>query len=220
MIRVHQLNKYYSKRKRNECHALKDVNLQIDDGEIVAIMGKSGAGKSSLLHILAGIDKFDSGDVCVGNTNLGNASDAKLSLYRNREVGIVLQDYGLIEDYTAFDNILIPLEFAGIPRKQAKIRAVEVLSALDIAALRKNRAMELSGGQRQRVAIARAIVNKPKYLFADEPTGALDEQTSEDIMAIFNQLNAQGITVIIVTHDPAVAEHCKRVIKISDGKIV
>ena len=211
MIKVIQLNKFYNKNKANQCHALANVNLEINNGEMIAIMGKSGAGKSTLLHILAGIDKFDTGEVIV------DQSDTQLALYRNKVVGIVLQDFGLVDDYTVLDNVLIPLDFAGIHRKNSKKLALNALSSLDILNLSKNKASELSGGQRQRVAIARAIVNNPKYLLADEPTGALDVQTTHDIMNVFKELNRKGITVIIVTHDPTVADYCNRIVKISDG---
>ncbi len=219
MIQMQGLNKYYNKNKPNECHALKDINLNIADGDMVAIMGKSGAGKSTLLHILAGIDKFDSGEVTVGKTKLSKISDFKAATYRNKTIGIVLQDFGLIDDYTVLDNILVPLDFASISHKEAQKRAGAVLSSLGISDLRKNKASELSGGQRQRVAIARAIVNKPQYLLADEPTGALDVQTTEEIMSVFKELNDKGITVIIVTHDLFVADCCKRLINICDGTI-
>lgn len=219
MIKVIQLNKFYNKNKANQCHALANANLEINNGEMIAIMGKSGAGKSSLLHILAGIDKFDTGEVIVDQTKLSTISDTQLALYRNKVVGIVLQDFGLVDDYTVLDNVLIPLDFAGIHRKNSKKIALNTLSSLDIVNLSKNKASELSGGQRQRVAIARAIVNNPKYLLADEPTGALDVQTTQDIMNVFKELNRKGITVIIVTHDPTVADYCNRIVKISDGTI-
>lgn len=219
MIQIQGLNKYYNKNKSNECHALKDVNLNVADGEMVAVMGKSGAGKSTLLHILAGIDTFDSGEVTAGEIRLSKISDSQLALYRNRSIGIVLQDFGLIDNYTVLDNVLVPLYFAGMAQKSAKARAEEVLSSLGIAHLSRNRASELSGGQRQRVAIARAIANSPQYLLADEPTGALDVQTTDEIMSVFKDLNETGITVIIVTHDPIVAAYCRRLIEICDGVI-
>lgn len=219
MIQIKGLNKYYNKNRPNECHALADVNLDIADGEMVAIMGKSGAGKSSLLHILAGIDKFDAGEVTVGKTNLAKINDNQLAFYRCSEIGIVLQDFGLIDDYSVLDNVLVPLNFSGMALKKAKKCANDVLTSLDIDELSANKASALSGGQRQRVAIARAIINNPQYIFADEPTGALDEQTTEDILSIFQALNEAGKTVVIVTHDLAVADYCSRIIHISDGCI-
>ena len=219
MIQIEGLHKYYNRNKNNECHALKEVCLEIREGEMVAIMGKSGAGKSTLLHILSGIDRFDAGDVRVDGLSLSGVSDGQLARYRNQTVGIVLQDFGLIDDYTVLDNVLIPLYFAGETGKKAKARASDVLHLLGIGGLSRHKASELSGGQRQRVAIARAIVHAPSYLMADEPTGALDAQTTEDILAVFKRLNQAGITVIIVTHDPLVAEFCDRTIQIADGRI-
>lgn len=219
MIQIEGLHKYYNRNKNNECHALKDIHLEIRDGEMVAIMGKSGAGKSTLLHILGGIDRFDAGDVRVDTISLSDISDGQLARYRNQTVGIVLQDFGLIDDYTVLDNVLIPLYFAGETRKKAKSRATNILRLLGIDQLSRHKASELSGGQRQRVAIARAMVHTPSYLLADEPTGALDVQTTEDILTVFRRLNQTGITVIIVTHDPMVADFCDRTIQIGDGRI-
>lgn len=220
MIRIQHLIKYYNKGKPNECLALKDVSLTIQDGEMVAVMGKSGAGKSTLLHVLCGIDGFTSGDVQVDDVHLSKISEGGLAAFRNKTMGIVLQDYGLIDDFTVQDNVMIPLHFAGISGKQAKSKAEDVLRQLQIRDLSRHKASQLSGGQRQRVAIARAIVNSPRYLLADEPTGALDVQTTDEILTVFEGLHRAGITVVIVTHDSLVAERAGRLIRLSDGKIL
>jgi putative ABC transport system ATP-binding protein len=220
MIRIQHLTKYYNKGKPNECLALKDVSLTIQDGEMVAVMGKSGAGKSTLLHVLCGIDGFTSGDVQVDDVHLSKISEGSLAAFRNKTMGIVLQDYGLIDDFTVQDNIMIPLHFAGISGKQAKSKTEDVLRQLQIQEFSRHKASQLSGGQRQRVAIARAIVNSPRYLLADEPTGALDVQTTDEILTVFEGLNRAGITVVIVTHDSLVAERAGRLIHLRDGKIL
>ena len=216
MIRIQHLTKYYNKGKPNECLALKDVSLTIQDGEMVAVMGKSGAGKSTLLHVLCGIDGFTSGDVQVDDVHLSKISEGSLAAFRNKTMGIVLQDYGLIDDFTVQDNIMIPLHFAGISGKQAKSKTEDVLRQLQIQEFSRHKASQLSGGQRQRVAIARAIVNSPRYLLADEPTGALDVQTTDEILTVFEGLNRAGITVVIVTHDSLVAERAGRLIHLRD----
>ncbi len=218
MIKVQHLKKTYNKGKANECIALSEVNLEIKKGEMIAVIGKSGAGKSTLLHILGGIDDFDEGEVFVNDIDLGKLRGTERAQYRNKTVGIVMQDYGLIEDYTVYENISIPLEL-NRSRKNAKLKMANVLKTIGIQELAGKNVMQLSGGQRQRVAIARAIVNSPAVLLADEPTGALDTNTSAEIMNVFKDINAQGVTVIIVTHEPTVAEQCGSIISICDGKI-
>ena len=173
MIKAENLHKKYNKGKSNEFHALKGVNLQIDDGEIVAIIGKSGAGKSTLLHILSCIDGFDEGSVEIDGKNIFKLSDAALAKIRNKKIGIVLQDFALINEYTVLENVMVPLYFTKMAQKKRKEKAMKTLKQLGIDDLAEKSANQLSGGQKQRVAIARAIVNAPKYLFADEPTGAL-----------------------------------------------
>ena len=218
MIKVQNLKKTYNKGKANECIALSKVNLDIGEGEMVAIIGKSGAGKSTLLHILGGIDNFDEGSAFVKGIDLSKLKGKERANYRNKVVGIVMQDYGLIEDYTVYENICIPLEINN-NKESAKWKKDNVLNQIGIDELSNKNVMQLSGGQRQRVAIARAIVNSPSVILADEPTGALDTNTSEDIINIFKNINKQGVTVVIVTHEPTVAEQCGRIISICDGTI-
>ena len=204
MISIKNLVKIYNKGKGNEYKALKGIDFQVR--ELVAVIGKSGAGKSTLLHVLAGIDSFESGSYHVGNQDVGQMSEKQLAEFRNKSIGMVMQDFALIEEYTVQENLLVPL--------------MDVLEKVNIAELKDKRVNQLSGGQKQRVAIARALINSPEYILADEPTGALDSNTSDDIMDVFEELNKNGHTVIIVTHDNGVAARCQRVIEIKDGEVL
>lgn len=220
-IYLDNVNKYYYHKKPNENHALKDISLKVNDGELVSVIGKSGAGKSTLLHILACIESYESGSYILNGTKIEGLSDRKKSRIRNSEIGIVLQSFGLVEGYTVLENVMTPLHFSSIRSKAKKLAmAREALRRVDIEQLAECKVNKISGGQRQRVAIARAIVNSPSLLLADEPTGALDSDTAREIMQVFGELNSSGITVVIVTHDADVAEHCHRQITISDGRIV
>ena len=220
MIELNNIDKTYNKGKSNEFQALKDVSLTIEDGEMVAIIGKSGAGKSTLMHIIGCIDDFESGTYILNGEDISSIKEGKRAKIRNKDIGIVMQDFALVEDYTAIENVMIPLYFAkGKLLESKKSIAKKALEKVGIAELASKRVNKLSGGQKQRVAIARAIVNNPSILLADEPTGALDVKTSAEIMGVFKELNEQGITVIIITHDMEVAEGCERVIEISDGRI-
>ena len=221
MIQIKNLVKVYNKGKTNEFCALKGIDLSIDEGEMVAIIGKSGAGKSTLLHILAAIDSYDKGSYLVDGVSVGDLKEKDRARFRNQKIGIVMQDYALIDEYTIEENVQIPLIFGKV--KGNDVRREKIMTALEnvgLAELAKKPVRQLSGGQKQRVAIARALVNNPAFLLADEPTGALDSKTSGEIMDVFEKLNQGGKTVIIVTHDMEVAERCGRVIEISDGEIV
>ena len=220
MIEIKNIDKTYNKGKANAFQALKDVSLTIEDGEMVAIIGKSGAGKSTLMHIIGCIDDFESGTYILNGEDISSIKEGKRAKIRNKDIGIVMQDFALVEDYTAIENVMIPLYFAkGKLLESKKSIAKKALEKVGIGELASKRVNKLSGGQKQRVAIARAIVNNPSILLADEPTGALDMKTSAEIMGVFKELNEQGITVIIITHDMEVAEGCERVIEISDGRI-
>lgn len=213
--------KVYNKGKTNEFCALKGIDLSIDEGEMVAIIGKSGAGKSTLLHILAAIDSYDKGSYLVDGVSVGDLKEKDRARFRNQKIGIVMQDYALIDEYTIEENVQIPLIFGKV--KGNDVRREKIMTALKnvgLDELAKKPVRQLSGGQKQRVAIARALVNNPAFLLADEPTGALDSKTSGEIMDVFEKLNQGGKTVIIVTHDMEVAARCGRVIEISDGEIV
>ena len=221
MIEIKNLVKIYNKGKTNEFCALKGIDLSIEEGEMVAIIGKSGAGKSTLLHILAAIDSYDKGSYLVDGVSVGDLKEKERVRFRNQKMGIVMQDYALIDEYTIEENVQIPLIFGKV--KGNDVRREKIMTALEnvgLAELAKKPVRQLSGGQKQRVAIARALVNNPAFLLADEPTGALDSKTSGEIMDVFEKLNQGGKTVIIVTHDMEVAARCGRVIEISDGEIV
>jgi len=219
MIEIKNLVKIYNKGKTNEFCALKGIDLSIEEGEMVAIIGKSGAGKSTLLHILAAIDSYDKGSYLVDGVSVGDLKEKDRARFRNQKIGIVMQDYALIDEYTIEENVQIPLIFGKV--KGNDVRREKIMTALEnvgLAELAKKPVRQLSGGQKQRVAIA--LVNNPTFLLADEPTGALDSKTSGEIMDVFEKLNQGGKTVIIVTHDMEVAARCGRVIEISDGEIV
>lgn len=220
MIQIRNLTKYYNKGKENEFCALKGISLDIKDGEMVAIIGKSGAGKSTLLHILAGIDSYSDGTYQVDDIQVGQLGEKKRAQFRNKKIGMVMQDYALIDEYSVEENVQIPLIFGKVKGSNVRRSKVEeALRAVGLDELSKKPVSQLSGGQKQRVAIARALVNNPSFLLADEPTGALDTKTSAEIMDVFLELNARGKTVIIVTHDMDVANRCGRMIEIEDGNV-
>lgn len=220
MIRLNKISKIYNKGKSNAFQALTDINIEIADGELVAIIGTSGAGKSTLLHILACIDSYESGEYYIDDTLVKNCSEKKLAQIRNKKIGMVMQDFALVDDFSALQNVMLPLDFSKSKVSEKKEECLKALQAVGMEKFAHHQANKLSGGQKQRVAIARAIVNEPSIILADEPTGALDSKTSVEIMELFKSLNAAGRTVIIVTHDMKIAQQCKRVIRIEDGKIV
>ena len=220
MIKIENLTKTYNYKKSNAFTALTDVSLTVEDGEMLAIIGKSGAGKSTLLHIIGCIDTFEKGTYTLDDISVHKLSDKKLAQIRNQKVGIVMQDFALVEEYTVLENVKIPLYFARKKKGSSNKLALDALEKVGMKELAKKPVNKLSGGQKQRVAIARAIVNNPSFILADEPTGALDTKTSAEIMALFKSLNDEGKTVMIITHDPTIAGSCQRQIEISDGKII
>ena len=220
MIKLENIKKIYNKGNANEFEALKGVSLTIKDGELVAIIGKSGAGKSTLLHILACIDSYEDGKYVIDDVLVKNLSEKKLAEIRNSRIGIVMQDFALVDDFSCIENVLLPLDFAAKKKSDRKELALAALKSVGMDSMAKKPVNKLSGGQKQRVAIARAIVNKPAVILADEPTGALDSKTAAEIMELFHELNKKGHTVIIVTHDLEIAKQCDRIIEISDGKII
>lgn len=218
MIEIKNLNKIYLKGKKNMVHALNNINLKIDDRETVAIIGESGAGKSTLLHIMSCIDNFD-GEYYLDNIDINKLSESKKSKLRSSKIGIVLQDFALIDDFTVFENVMTPLYF----NKKIKDKKSSVMRALKktgIASLKAKKVSQLSGGQKQRVAISRALVTNPEYIFADEPTGSLDSKTSDEIIKMLFELNSNGITIVIVTHNLEIANQCHHIIEIEDGNII
>jgi len=220
MITLENVKKLYNKGKTNEFEALKGVSLSINDGEFVAIIGKSGAGKSTLLHILSCIDNYENGRYCIDDILVKKLSEKRLAEIRNAKIGIVMQDFALVDDFSCIENVLLPLDFSKDKVPDKKEKAMQALKSVGMDSMAKKPVNKLSGGQKQRVAIARAIVNEPSIILADEPTGALDTKTADEIMELFHELNKNGHTVIIVTHDLEIANQCDRIIEISDGRII
>ena len=220
MVRLTNISRTYNKGTPDAVEALKSVTLEAAEGESLAVMGVSGSGKSTLLHIIGCLDKADGGSYELDGEDVSRKLSDQLSRIRNEKVGFVLQDYGLIPDKTALENIMFPLAFAkGVSYKEMKRRAKEISEFVGIAELNRKRVSKLSGGQQQRVAIARAIVNSPKLILADEPTAALDRKTADRIMELLLSLTKSGRTLILVTHDKRIADMCCRTVYISDGVI-
>jgi putative ABC transport system ATP-binding protein len=198
-------------------HALDGVDLEIEDGEMVAITGPSGSGKSTLMHIIGCLDTPDEGEYILAGEDVSRLSKDRLARIRNRRIGFVFQSFNLLPRLSALENVEMPLLYAG--RRDARKRAAEALGTVGLSDRMTHEPNQLSGGQRQRVAVARAIVTNPDILLADEPTGNLDSKTGEEILGLFQELNKQGRTIILVTHDQKVASHCQRQIRILDGKV-
>lgn len=200
-------------------HVLKDIDLEIERGELVSIMGASGSGKSTLLNILGILDNYDSGEYQLDGVLIKGLGENKAAEMRNRMIGFVFQSFNLISYKNALENVALPLFYQGVSRRKRNVLAMEQLERMGLADRAHHLPGELSGGQKQRVAIARALVTNPSIILADEPTGALDSKTSKEVMEVFRTLNADGMTVIIVTHDPGVGAATNRIIRISDGRI-
>jgi putative ABC transport system ATP-binding protein len=199
--------------------ALRSITIGIGKNEYVAIMGPSGSGKSTLMNIIGCLDTPTSGQYILNNKDVSKLADSQLAEIRNSEIGFVFQTFNLLPRYTAFENVMLPLIYAGMSRHERKLRATEVLESVGLGDRIAHRPNELSGGQKQRVAVARAMVNHPSIILADEPTGNLDSKTSVDIMGLFDEIHERGNTVIVVTHEEYIAKHAKRIIRLIDGKI-
>ena len=200
-------------------NALDGVDVDISRNEYVAIVGASGSGKSTMMNIIGCLDRVTKGDYLLNGINVGDMSEVELAKARNREIGFIFQSFNLLSRASSLKNVMQPLVYRGIPRAERKRIASEALGHVGLGDRLDSRPNQLSGGQRQRVAIARALVGNPAILLADEPTGNLDSKTSQEIMALIDQLHEQGQTIIMVTHEPDIAGHCERVLRLEDGKI-
>jgi putative ABC transport system ATP-binding protein len=218
VIRVENLTKTY-KMGSEEVHALRGVNLEIRRNEYVAVMGPSGSGKSTFMNLIGCLDIPSGGQYWLNGHPVAGLSEEALARIRNREIGFVFQSFNLLPRASALDNVALPLVYSGVKKSIRRERAAVLLDKVGLGARKDHRPNEMSGGQRQRVAIARALVTQPALLLADEPTGALDSKTGEEIMALFGELHGQGQTLMLVTHEADIAEHAKRVLFLKDGVI-
>ena len=219
MLKIDKLHKSY-KMGDSSLHVLKGLNLNVNKGEMVAIMGSSGSGKSTLLNIIGILDELDSGEYTLDGIEIKDLTEKKAAQYRNKFLGFVFQSFNLINFKNALENVALPLYYQGLKRKERQEKAMFHLEKVGLADWAKHLPNELSGGQKQRVAIARALAAEPKLLLADEPTGALDSATSHEIMQFLQQLNDEGKTILIVTHEEDISLMCKRIVRLKDGVIL
>ena len=219
LVHVAGLNKFYTGGTAR-LHVLRDLEVDVTEGEMVAVVGASGVGKSTLLHLLGGLDRADSGVVEVAGRPLADLNDAGLVAFRNRQVGFVFQFHHLLPEFTALENVEMPMRIGGLPLGEARARATELLARVGLAERVEHRPSMMSGGEQQRVAVARALVMRPALLLADEPTGDLDEPTAESLHALLRQMHAEhGLTSVIATHNPKLAAACDRVLRLEGGQL-
>ncbi|MDC2972768.1 ABC transporter ATP-binding protein [Gammaproteobacteria bacterium] len=218
MIKTENLTKDYETGTQ-VVSALKGINLSVEKGEFLSIMGPSGSGKTTLMNIIGCLDSPTNGSYYLNDKSVSKLDDDELAKIRNEEIGFVFQSFHLLARNTAFDNVMLPLKYAGLSKEEATKRSNNVLDLVGLSSRSKHTPAELSGGQQQRVAIARALVNEPSILFADEPTGNLDSKTGQDVMKIFKDLNENGQTIILITHEDSIAKQSNRIITIMDGLI-
>ena len=218
MLKLKEIHKSYQQGSQ-EFPILKGIDLHVKEGDFLAIMGPSGSGKSTLMNIIGCLDKANAGSYHIEGTDVSNLSDNQLSDLRNQKIGFVFQNFNLMPKLTACQNVELPLTYMKIPKKERRERAMEMLRLVGLEERSEFKPMELSGGQKQRVAIARALVTNPSFILGDDPTGALDTKTSVQIMELFKQFNEAGKTIVIITHEPEVAQMCKKTVVLRDGNI-
>ncbi|WP_340065110.1 ABC transporter ATP-binding protein [Ascidiimonas aurantiaca] len=218
MIEIKNLHKSY-RMGSNSLHVLKGIDFSVKEGELVAIMGSSGSGKSTLLNILGMLDEADSGEYTLDNVPIKNLTETKAAQYRNKFLGFIFQSFNLINYKSAWENVALPLYYQRVGRKERQRKAIDYLERVGLKEWADHLPSELSGGQKQRVAIARAMAAEPKVLLADEPTGALDSKTSYEVMSLIQEINDQGNTILVVTHEHDIAKMCKRIVHLKDGVI-
>ena len=218
MLKLKNIHKSYQQGSQ-EFPILKGIDLHVKEGDFLAIMGPSGSGKSTLMNIIGCLDKASAGSYHIEGTDVSDLSDNQLSDLRNKKIGFVFQNFNLMPKLTACQNVELPLTYMKVPKKERRERALEMLRLVGLEERSDFKPMELSGGQKQRVAIARALVTNPSFILGDEPTGALDTKTSVQIMELFKQFNEQGKTIVIITHEPEVAQLCKQTVVLRDGNI-
>jgi putative ABC transport system ATP-binding protein len=218
LIDIRDITKVYEMGEE-KVHALSGVSLGVERGEYVAIMGPSGSGKSTLMNLVGCLDTPSSGSYVLNGKEVARMTDDELAAIRNQEIGFVFQTFNLLPRTSAIQQVELPLVYAGLPRKERRERAIKALKAVGLGDRMNHTPNEMSGGQRQRVAVARALINDPSILLADEPTGNLDSQTGAEIMALFDELNARGNTIVVVTHEEDIAAHARRIVRLKDGKI-
>jgi putative ABC transport system ATP-binding protein len=218
LLKLKEVSKIYEAGD-HEIYALRKINLEVREGEFITVMGPSGSGKSTMMNILGCLDKPTEGKYLLDGIEVSALTSNKLAFLRNQKIGFVFQGFNLLSRTTALENVELPLLYAGVKTKERRRRALEALESVGLSSRINHRPKELSGGQQQRVAIARALVNNPKIILADEPTGNLDSQTTEEIMAIFQSLRAAGGTILLVTHEPEIALYSERIVRFRDGQI-
>ena len=219
ILRINDLTKIY-KLGKVEVPALRGISLQVNKGEFVSITGPSGCGKSTFMHLIGCLDKPTSGEIFIDKVKVSTLADDALASIRNKMIGFVFQSFNLLPKLTAEKNIELPLYYFGVKKEERAKKALEMLKVIGLENRATHKPPEISGGERQRIAIARALVNDPRIMLADEPTGNLDTKTSEDIMKVFQTLNDSGVTIIIVTHEPDIVKYTKRVVRLRDGQVI
>ncbi|WP_172799204.1 ABC transporter ATP-binding protein [Bacillus sp. FJAT-29814] len=218
MLTMSQITKTYMMGEEEQV-VLNNINLEVNKGDFVAVLGPSGSGKSTLMNIIGCLDSPTSGEYILSNQKVDELDESSLAVIRNKEVGFIFQQFQLLPRLSAIQNVELPLVYARVPEKERKRRASEMLERVGLGDKLQNRPNQLSGGQQQRVAIARAMVTEPTILLADEPTGALDQKTGQQIMELFHELHEEGRTIIMITHDVEIAKHASRIVRILDGKL-